>query len=271
VTVRPASEVLQAFGAAGTPEPLPGGRGKAWRVGDLVLRPVDEEEPPLGWQAEVLGSVRSADFRLSVPRRTAAGDFESEGWCAWQFVAGLHEDGRWREIIEVGERFHEAIAHVREPGFIARRADPWAIGDRVAWEDLSAEEFAHLEHVSDLVGARRALELPRQLVHGDLTGNVLFADGLAPAIIDLAPYWRPPGYASAIVVGDALLWEGADESLLDAVEHVPHFPQLLVRALIMRAVVDLLFRAREARPPDPVDPFPAAVEIACRIATRPAR
>ena len=54
-------------------------------------------------------------------------------------------------------------------------------------------------------------------MHGDLTGNVLFADDLAPAVIDFSPYWRPTGFASAIVVGDALLWEGADETLLAAV------------------------------------------------------
>ena len=52
-------------------------------------------------------------------------------------------------------------------------------------------------------------------MHGDLTGNVLFARGLPPAVIDFSPYWRPVGFASAVVVGDALLWEGADESLLD--------------------------------------------------------
>lgn len=43
-------------------------------------------------------------------------------------------------------------------------------------------------------------------IHGDLTGNVLFAAGRAPAVIDFSPYWRPPVFAEAIVVADGLLW-----------------------------------------------------------------
>ena len=37
-------------------------------------------------------------------------------------------------------------------------------------------------------------------MHGDLTGNVLFAEGLPPAILDLSLYFRPPGFATAVVL-----------------------------------------------------------------------
>ena len=85
-------------------------------------------------------------------------------------------------------------------------------------------------------------------------------------MIDFSPYWRPTGFASAIVVGDALLWEGADENLLAAVSHVDDFPQLLLRALIFRAVVDALFRTGEPTRPDDDDCFLAPVELACSLA-----
>jgi uncharacterized protein (TIGR02569 family) len=261
----PPRAVIEAFGGAGLPSPLAGGRGTAWRVGELVLRPVGSAEPPLAWQRDVLGSIADPGFRLSLPCTTLAGDLESDGWCAWQLVDGAHETGRWPAIIAVGERFHRAIAHVPEPAFVARRSDPWAIADRVAWGELEPAAFAEVDHLSELVSARRELQAPCQLVHGDLTGNVLFAEGLPPAIIDLAPYWRPPAYASAIVVADALVWEGADESLLDAVADVPRFPQFLVRALIMRLVVDGLFRAGEPEQVD-ADQFAKAVVIACQLA-----
>ena len=103
-------------------------------------------------------------------------------------------------------------------------------------------------------------------MHGDLTGNVLFADGLPPAVIDFSPFWRPTGFASAVVVGDALLWEDADESLLGAVAHVDDFAQFLLRALIFRAVVDALFRAGQPWRPDGDDCFLAPVELACSLA-----
>jgi len=85
-------------------------------------------------------------------------------------------------------------------------------------------------------------------------------------VIDVSPYWRPPAFASAVVVGDALLWEGADESLLAAVAHVDAFPQFLLRALLFRAVVDALFRAGEPQRPDEDDCFLGPVELALALA-----
>ena len=73
-------------------------------------------------------------------------------------------------------------------------------------------------------------------MHGDLTGNVLFHESLPPAIIDFAPYYRPPQYASAIVVADALCWEEAPADLAGAVDR-----QYLLRALIYRAVTSFEF------------------------------
>jgi len=92
--------------------------------------------------------------------------------------------------------------------------------------------------VPELVAALRPVRVPSQLIHGDLTGNVLFDDAQPPAIIDFSPYWRPPAYASAIVAADALVWERADRQVLDAVAHISDFGQYLVRALIFRSVTD---------------------------------
>ncbi len=73
-------------------------------------------------------------------------------------------------------------------------------------------------------------------MHGDLSGNVLFADGQRPAIIDFSPYWRPAAYADAIIAVDGLLWFDAGPDLLSRAYSSPDFPQLLVRALIFRLV-----------------------------------
>lgn len=266
--IRPSSPpepVLDAFGLSGAPILLEGGRGKSWRVGDAVLKPLDRSEESLAWQADAFSSVSWDGFRVTYPLRAADDSLVIDGWTAWQALAGRHEDGRWPEIVAVGERFHRAVAGLPRPGFIARYTDRWAIGDRVAWGELPATEFAHVKHLPRLAAALRPLEAPSQLIHGDLTGNVLFDDRFPPAIIDLAPYWRPPAYASAIVVGDALTWEGADESILDAVAHIEDFPQYLLRALIYRAVTDRLFRLDEPIRPDDDDPYLPPVELACRL------
>ena len=265
--MRPPAHVLAAFGAAAAPEPLGGGQGSAWRSGDLVLKPLDWAMSPeeLEWQGQVLGAVGEDGLRVPRLRRARDGAALIDGWCAWEHVEGRHEERRWADVIAVGERFHAALDGVPRPALIDARTDHWAIGDRVAWGELPAAEFAHVKHLQRLVAALRPIDAPSQLVHGDLTGNVLFARGLPPAVIDFSPYWRPTAFASAVVVGDALSWEGADEGLLDAVEHIAEFPQFLLRALIYRIVVDALFRIGEPDRPDADDCFLAPVELACRL------
>ena len=265
---RPPAHVLARFGATGRPEPLGGGQGQAWRCGDLVLKPLDWAMSPdeLEWQGTVLGSIRPEGFRVPRLRRAADGSALVDGWCTWEYVEGEHAERRWADVIAVGERFHAALAPFARPDLLDARTDHWAIGDRVAWGELPPTGFEHVKHLPRLLEAVRPVDAPSQLVHGDLTGNVLFAPGLDPAVIDFSPYWRPPAFATAVVVGDALAWEGADESLLGAVEHVPDFPQHVLRALIYRIVVDALFREGEPARPDDDDCFLAPVELACGLA-----
>lgn len=187
-----------------------------------------------------------------------------DGWTAWTYVDGHHAERRWPDIIAAGTQFHRAFAGVPRPQFIARYDDPWAIGDRVAWGEHPMDEFKAVPHIGRLRDRLRPVDTPSQVIHGDLTGNVLFSDSLPPAVIDLAIYWRPPAFATAIVVGDALTWEGADETLLSTVAQVGHFPQFLLRALLYRIVTAALFRMDDTLEAE----FARAVEIACSLTAR---
>ncbi len=265
-TQPPPPSVLEAFDASGTLVPLEGGQGSSWRAGNAVLKLLDLSEEALAWQAEVFASISCDGFRVSHPLRAEDGSLVVDGWCAWEAVEGRHKERRWAEIIAVGGRFHAALAEVPRPEFIALRTDPWAIGDYVAWGDVPVSDFAHVKHLTRLASALKPVAARSQLIHGDLTGNVLFDDRLPPAVIDLAPYWRSTAFASAIVVADALVWEGAEEDILDAVTHIADFDQYLLRALVYRAVTDRLFRLDEPIRPDDADPYLRAVDLACRLA-----
>lgn len=262
----PPTPVLAGFDVSGTPVSLEGGQGSSWRAGEAVLKPLDLAEAELAWQEELFASISCDGFRVARPLRARDGSLVVDGWCAWEAVEGRHEERRWTDVIAVGDRFHAALANVPRPGFIARRTDPWAIGDRVAWGELPASDFAHVKHVTRLASLLEPVTAVSQLVHGDLTGNVLFDERLPPAVIDFSPYWRPTAFASAVVVADALVWEGADEDVLAAVAHLEDFGQYLLRALIYRIVTHAVFRPDEPDYPDDADPYLPAVELACRLA-----
>jgi uncharacterized protein (TIGR02569 family) len=239
----------------------------SWFAGGVVVKPVDVDLEELSWQAQIFSRIPSAGFRLARPRRAADGSLCIDGWCATEYVTGTHEARRWPEIIAVGERFHAALHGIPRPSFLDQRASRWAIGDRVAWGEIPASEFPDVRHLPELASALRPVTAPSQLIHGDLAGNVLFDSPQPPAIIDFSPYWRPTAYASAIVIADALVWEGADRQVLDAVTHIGDFGQYLVRALIFRAVTDWILSQEEpANSAAEHDPWERPVNLACQLA-----
>ncbi len=73
-----------------------------------------------------------------------------------------------------------------------------------------------------------------QLIHGDLAGDILFAEGLDPGIIDFSPYVRPVGYAVAIMAVDAMAWHAAPPAIIDPLDDVAELGQMLRRALVFR-------------------------------------
>ena len=259
----PPGSVLAAFGVVGEPVLLAGGQGTSWCAGAAVLERAELGEPELAWQAGILEAILCDGFRVPRSLRAANGSLIVDGWRAEELLSGQHEAGRWRDVVAVGERLHAALAPVPRPALIADRTDAWAIADRVAWGELQSRDYDDVPHVARLTAALRPIAPRSQLVHGDLTGNVLFDSRLPPAVIDFSPYWRPAAYASAIVVADAIVREGAGAEVLDTVAHLDDVAQHLLRALIFRIVAERLHAA--ARPTDP-GCFLTAVELACELA-----
>ncbi|MEV4876704.1 aminoglycoside phosphotransferase [Streptomyces cyaneofuscatus] len=238
--ILPPRSVLDAFGLRGIPEPLAGGQGRSVRVGAAVLKPAEGAEGESEWAASVLERLpRGAGFRVPRPLRSAEGDAVVEGWTAAEFVDGRPGPGRrWPGVVAAGRAFHAALREQPRPGFLDRRTHPWAVADRVAWGEGEAGVVAELaEPLALLLSLRRPVEeRAAQIVHGDLAGNVLFAPGQDPVVIDFSPYWRPPLYAEAVVIADGLLWYEPAPGLLVGGAGDPRWRQMLIRALIFRLV-----------------------------------
>lgn len=236
---RPDSQVLAEFGAEPGPlQRLDGGQGRTWVVGDLVVKPVGDAAET-EWVGAVLRDLPERGFRVSRPIQSRGGRYAVGGWSAWTRVDGRHNvSTRWGDVLAAGEALHDALRDVPRPNFIDARVNIWVEGERAAWDD-GAPRVIHpaLGPLAEQLAAFRTTNrAPEQIVHGDLTGNVLFAEGMAPAIIDFTPYWRPVGFASAIVVADAIAWHGATSALADALSDGDERRSMLARAALFRLI-----------------------------------
>jgi uncharacterized protein (TIGR02569 family) len=246
--------VLAAFGLAGVvPVRLPGGQGATWRAGRVVLKAADSERAGR-WFAEVYDGLNGPGFRVPKPVRSVTGDWVAHGWTASCWVAGVAADWsgvspRWPELITVSRALHAALADVPVPGWQSTVENPWTIGDQVAWGErdpgplLGPAAGRLAGQVRRLLSALRPVDLPNQLIHADLAGNVLFADGMPPAVIDFSPLKRPAGLPLAITVVDTLQWRQARPEVLDQLAGEPELDQLLARALIYRQITEIVRRA----------------------------
>lgn len=230
----PTLQTLHAFGCEGKPELLPGGEGNSYRCGDVVLKPVLDEAQVV-WQAEIYSQIKQDGFRLAEPIRTIDGDWTHQGWQAFSFVDGKEVKGQWQEKISVCRQFHKAISHIPRPDFIDQATHPWAVADRMIWGEQKLEYGERLKPAMErLLEFLKPIDLKSQLIHGDMTGNILFRADLPPAVIDFSPYYRPTEYAAAIIIVDAIVWEGAKLDLIELLPATSESHQLLIRATMWR-------------------------------------
>ncbi|WP_341954726.1 hypothetical protein [Microbacterium sp. LWH13-1.2] len=240
----PSRAALAEFGigSAHHSEPLnlPGGRGLTWRAGDTVLRPSAGDGETV-WKANVLSTLpHSAGFRTPRPIATRSGAWTLDGWEAWRWLPGAADETRVTDVLDAGDAFHQAVRGLDRPDFLDHADDPWARSDRIAWQE--DEPPAANATLHRLIAAFRPVSATAQIIHADLLGNVMFEPGQPPVVIDWAPYWRPVGFADAIVLADAVCWHGLDPAdmirLADA-RNVDR--QFLIRALAFRiATFELL-------------------------------
>jgi uncharacterized protein (TIGR02569 family) len=264
--MRPGPEVLASFGASADPVSLPGGEGTAWRAGEVVLKPAGDPRVAR-WTADLyrdLAICRAPGFRVPRPIRTAAGDWVAQdplagAWVAWQWLPGEPASWAgvsplWPRLIAASRAFHAALAGRPAPPWLGRDGSQWTVGDQVAWGErnpgsvLAAAPGPLAGPLRSLLAALRPVRLSAQLIHGDIGGNVLFAAGEPPAVIDFSPYWRPAGLALAVAAVDALTWSGADPAILGDLADQPELDQLLARAHVGRLVTELVSRRGD---PDP--------------------
>jgi Ser/Thr protein kinase RdoA (MazF antagonist) len=198
----------------------------------------------------VYSTIEQDGFRVPAPVAARDGRWLADGWAAWQWIPGEPlVAGRYAERLSASAAFHRALRAYDRPAFLDRRQDPWSVADRIVFERLDWQPHPRLAPALDRLWALlEPIALPEQVIHGDITQNLLDAPGLPLAVIDFSPYWRPARFADAILVVDAIVWEGAPFAIaqLPGLDH--DFRQLLVRAALRRLYeVDCHHRLRNLR------------------------
>jgi uncharacterized protein (TIGR02569 family) len=239
----PPDHVAAAFGVAHSPPcPVQGGQDTTFRAGDLAIKKCDDVERA-EWLSGVLETIQEKGFRVARPARACSGRFVVVGWCATRWIEGTTAiEGRWQEAIEALQAFHRALSQVPWSPILHRMDNPYDRADDAVW--LAWPQNVDIGQCAERL--RRLLcpvTLPSQLVQGDPSeGNLLFAPGQPPGIIDVAPYWHPADWGIAMLIADGIAWSGAPADLLDHVKSWPQMDQLLIRAVLFRLYVGYLFR-----------------------------
>jgi uncharacterized protein (TIGR02569 family) len=236
--------VRTAFGVGEVePQPVLWAARRAWHCPatptrpDLLIRPV-VDNATAAWSAGVLDTVQVEGVRLARPVRSSDGRWVVGGWAACHYEPGAVQPHRHLDD-GVVPRLHAALATVPRPRILDDRDDR---DDRLtgcaaaAWGErrLLLDPAMGGDRYSELAAHRRPVRLASQVVHPELFGSVLFDEDGVPAVVDLTPAWRPPEWAAAVVVVDALAWGGADQGLPQRWSHLPEWPQMLLRAVLYR-------------------------------------
>lgn len=228
----PSKKVLSAFGVKSKPTLLEGGQGNTFKANEIVLKPIVNEDEA-NWVAELSSKIEPTGFRLEQPIKSISGKWIYKGWSAFTFIEGKTIKGRWVEQLDTSRKFHKAISHVPKPDFLDKATHPWAIADKMVWGKIPLKHTHALDPIIPrLQKLLKPIKTTDQLIHGDLTENILFHDTLPPAIIDFSPYWHPAKYADATIVIEAIVWENAPSTLLQQLDNTSEMNQLVIRAIM---------------------------------------
>jgi uncharacterized protein (TIGR02569 family) len=238
-------EVLHSFNLNGKIIPLSGGQNTSVRVNNAVLKPVEDVTESYEWLLMVINNIKPKGYRLSKPIKSSKGTFVSSGWVCTKFERGEEVKGRIKEKLQVSRLFHYDLSNIKIRDDFSQTANPWVMAHRIAWQKDELPKEIHTKIRKILNELLQKLRLKEhynlQLVHADLSGNILFDDVLDPLIIDFSPTIAPVEYAEAILVCDCIAWQGSMISEIELLPKHTDIKEMIMRAVIFRLAVEAIF------------------------------
>jgi hypothetical protein len=242
IIAKPDKNVLKQFNLEGKVEILRGGENRTYKVNDVVLKHLNEDSIEYtNWIADLFSKIKEEGFRVSRSVKNINGSWiTKDGWSAWEFVKGNHDyKNKIKDSMQAIKAFHIAIKNFPKPDFLKHSSTPYSNADSYAWKEKPGHIHPELKDLVDSLYEKRkpVAGLHDQIIHGDLNpDNILLSSILTPAIIDIAPYWRPPEFAMSVYAYWISCYRDEKE-LLIYFEGVKEFNQMLVRAGIRMLLV----------------------------------
>ncbi|KRE32901.1 hypothetical protein [Paenibacillus sp. Soil724D2] len=236
-------EIINSFHLSGDIVPLSGGQNTSVRVSNAVLKPVDDIQHS-EWLLNIIYNIIPQGYRVSKPIRSKYGTFVSKGWACTQYEVGKDVKGRIEEKLLVSKLFHRDLSSI-DFGNFPHTDNPWSKGHRIAWQidELPGELPRETQEIINKLLSRVSLKehYKVQIVHSDLSGNILFDHVLSPLVIDFSPTIAPVEYAEAILVCDCIAWQGSNISEIDLLPDNELYKEMIIRAIIFRLSVSAIF------------------------------
>jgi hypothetical protein len=238
------NEIIYAFNLNGEIEPLSGGQNTSVKVKNFVLKPVDNNVQYYEWLLNIINELNPHGYRVSKPVRNNTGTFVYKDWGCTHYEPGKHREGNIKEKLKVARMFHSDLAS-KSFSDIPRTEDPWSKSHRIAWQreklPMSLSKLA-VRILGELLSKLRLKDDYKvQIVHSDLSGNILFDEVLDPLVIDFSPTIAPAEYAEAILVCDSIAWQGSSTSEIELICHSEFSIEMILRAIVFRLSVAAIF------------------------------
>jgi uncharacterized protein (TIGR02569 family) len=241
-------DVLEAFNLKGNIEPLSGGQNTSVKINDVVLKPVDNDSY-CEWVSNVISKIDPQGYRISKPIKSKLGTFIYEGWCCTRYEPGENAEGNVSSKLKAARLFHSDLAKV-DFSNRPKSNDPWSKAHEVAWQreqlpkEICKQAIETIGVLLEKVKLQNSYNV--QIVHSDLSGNILFDEKFGPLIIDFSPTIAPVEYAEAILVCDCIAWQGSPITDIDLLPDSEFYREMILRATIFRLTVAAIFAGNDS-------------------------
>jgi uncharacterized protein (TIGR02569 family) len=235
-------KIIDSFQLKGKAIPIQGGQNTSFKVDHTVLKPIDDFAH-YEWIQTVINAINPTEYRLASSIKSNDGTYVKEGWICSAFEKGEEKQGFVTEKLAVSKLFHQDLRRINVNDFIAP-TNAWETAHEVAWQkrelpkNIDVVAKSMLTELLNKVNVQESYQW--QIVHGDLSGNILFVEGMEPLIIDFSPTIAPVEYAEAILVCDCIAWQSSDVSALNLLT-CDNNKEMIIRAVIFRLTVAAIF------------------------------